>query len=145
VPGPPGEEEVEAPPNPAEEGENPAADAGGDRVAEDDNGPPSPDMGGAFRSVEQREAAYAFSAAGPSRERIRASAALDQTRSHDFYQGRRLGRLENRVAAWKRRLAASKGNSLHYARRLRARRMALGPEFGWRVYVPGGHTSSDED
>jgi hypothetical protein len=145
VPGPPEEEEVDAPPNSAGEEEDRAAEVGGDGVAEGEDGPPSPNMGGAFRSVEEREALYAFSAAGPSVERVRAASALDQTRSHDFYQGRRLGRLENQVACMEAEIHRLQGQLAPLRERLRARRQALAPEFGWKVWVPSGNTSSDED
>lgn len=95
---------MEATLNPKGEGEaNREPDLGGGRVAEDDDGPASPNMGGAFRSTSDREAFYAYSSTGPSVERVRSGLALNQTRAHDFYQGRRLDRLDNQVGPYGRR------------------------------------------
>jgi hypothetical protein len=82
VPGPPEEEVVEAPPNPAKGMSNPIANVEGDRAAKDDQGPPLP---GTW---------FTFSEAGSSRERP----TPKEARAYSFHQGIRLGRLENRVA-----------------------------------------------
>jgi hypothetical protein len=118
VPGPPEEEEME----------NPAINAGGDRVAEDNNGPPSP--GGET----------ARSAAGPSGERK----TPKEAKAYDFHQGRRLGRLENRVVCLEAEIRRLQGQLAPLREKLHYRRMVLGEEFGLDTYVAGGF-SSDED
>lgn len=131
------EGEVEAPLNPRgeEEEEGRGANLGGGRVAEDDDGPPSPDMGGVSCSTSTREAFYAAYGAGPSAERTRSGFALNPTRAQDFFEGRRLGRLENQDA-----YLETKINHLQGQVSLYAGSCMLGGKH-WRMSSGGGSRS----
>jgi hypothetical protein len=135
VPGPPEKEEVDAPPSSASEEEDRVVEVGGNRVVEHDDGPPSPNMGGEFCSVEEREALHAFSAAslagsgsGLPLHLIR-QGAMASTRGEDLVVWR-IG-----LPAWKRRSTASKDSSLLYARGY-----ALGVR-RWHLNSGGGSAS----
>jgi hypothetical protein len=128
VPGPPEEGGLEGPPNPAEEMSNPVANIEGDGAAEDGQGHPPPG------------AEFAFSEAGPSRERR----TPKEARAYDFRQGIRLGRLENRVACLEAEIRRLKGQLRPLREKLRNRRMMMGEEYGLDAYIAGGF-STDED
>jgi hypothetical protein len=128
VPGPPEEEEVEAPPNPAEGMSNPVANVEGDRAAEDDQGPPLLARSSPFRRRGPAGSAQRPRKPGPI----------------DFHQGIRLGRLENRVACLEAEIRRLQGQLDPLREKLRNRRMMLGEEFGLDAYIAGGF-STDED
>jgi hypothetical protein len=100
----------------------------GDGAAEDDQGLPPPG------------AEFAFSEAGPSRERQ----TPKEARAYDFREGIRLGRLENRVACLQAEIRRLKGQLGPLREKLRNRRMRMGEEFGLDAYIAGGF-STDED
>jgi uncharacterized small protein (DUF1192 family) len=128
VPGLAEEGGPQGPQSPAGEVPEPVAHNEGDGAVGDGQGHPTPG------------AEFAFSVGEPSRERR----TPKETKAHDFRQGVRLGRLENRVACLEAEIRRLKGQLRPLREKLRNRRMMMGDEYGLDVYIAGGF-STDED
>jgi uncharacterized small protein (DUF1192 family) len=128
VPGRVEEGGLQGPRDPAGQVPEPVAHNGSDGAVGDGQGHPTPG------------AEYSFSVEDPRTVRR----TPKEAKAHDFRQGVRLGRLENRVACLEAEIRRLEGQLRPLREKLYNRRMRMGEEYGLDVYIAGGF-STDED
>lgn len=83
--------------------------------------------------------------AGPTLEWAKLNYEITENDAHCFYQGRRLGYLEGRVAHMQEEIDRLQGQIAPLGRKLYAIRITQAPEFRWKVWFPfSGDTSLGE-